>query len=160
MIIPYFSAEIDKKDFKKILLLLDKRLEQYKNFEIGLKFIVPKRINEKVKDLIKKVDKVKSFVAYKEEADELLKVLELLRLADTINSPQKSGAAYGRLFVSLSKMIGRLPFPANAYAKPLERIGVNFEKIVGVFSPLHGNVEYQHDMEDFIGWPKGKGVAY
>ncbi len=127
--------EVSKADLVKTLKRVDNIMEQYKSFEVGLKYIVPEKLNDKMKKLIAVVDKGKDYSAYYSEIKEVYEALEALKQVQTINSPEASGRAFGRAFVALSVIMGRLPAPANAYAKPLNVIGVNFaENCRSVFS--------------------------
>lgn len=143
--------KVDKKNLIKALTEVKSLIKHYERYyPYVYKHIVPQQLHIVVSKLSSTIEKCENFCAWYTDIGALFEAIEELNKADPTKDPARATKAFGKLFIALSVLAMKIPNPiARSYAQVLKGFGENFERIVGTFSPDHGNKEYTESLRRF-----------
>ncbi|MCY7345482.1 MAG: hypothetical protein LH614_04605 [Pyrinomonadaceae bacterium] len=130
--------KLDKQNFIKTLQRVKQAADTYSYYEVGTKYLIPKRVHANIMGLIGKINQCGDFCAYYRDAVALCEALQILEKPETKLSSATQARAFGNLFIALSAILVKIPV-AKHYGETFKVLGENFEGIVNSFLPAGFN---------------------
>src|SRR5690606_5558905 len=146
----WWSKKVDKASLIETLHQAAQLVEKYQNYEFGICNLMPNQVKEKIQGASRAIKKLNECTVFYEDMEKAYVALTVLNNMKTAKDPELSAKAYGQLLQSFGTVVGKLPFPANAYAGPLTQIGAKFERIVGTLMPSAHGSGLDNDLKDFL----------
>ena len=134
----FWEQKLDKQNFVKVLQRIKAAADKYSQYEVGIKLLIPNRVNANIMGLIGHINKCSDFCAYYNDAKALYEALAVLDKPETRQSNATQARAFGNLFIALSAILVQIPV-ARLYGQAFKGLGDNFEGIVNNFLPAGFN---------------------
>ncbi|HMS08347.1 MAG TPA: hypothetical protein PKE66_02585 [Pyrinomonadaceae bacterium] len=146
----WWSKKVTKASLIETLHQAAQLVEKYQNYEFGICNLLPNQVKEKIQAASKGVKSLNECTVFYEDMEKAYVALTVLNNMKTAKDPELAAKAYGQLLQSFGTVVGKLPFPANSYARPLTEIGSKFERIVGTLMPSAHGSGLDNDLKDFL----------